>query len=146
MASPASGRVWLVTGCSSGLGRHLAIEILARGDKIIATARRISDLDFISSLDGGKERALCITLDVTEPYNQLREKIDKAIGHFGSIDVLVNNAGFVVSGVWEELRYADTVRPYSVRDALSIRLTRRVMLLIAMRKRTANFKQISLDL
>jgi NAD(P)-dependent dehydrogenase (short-subunit alcohol dehydrogenase family) len=102
--SLASIQVWLVTGCSSGFGRHLVSAILARGDKVIATARRIQDLDYIKSIDGGKERALGITLDVTEPYDQLCQKIDKAIGHFGSIDILVNNAGFVVSGVWEELR------------------------------------------
>lgn len=103
-ASAASVRVWLVTGCSSGLGRHLVSEILARGDKVIATARKISDLDYVKSIDGGKERALGITLDVTEPYDRVRKVIDKAIGHFGSIDILVNNAGFIVSGVWEELR------------------------------------------
>jgi NAD(P)-dependent dehydrogenase (short-subunit alcohol dehydrogenase family) len=102
--SPESIKVWLVTGCSSGLGRQLVSAILARGDKVIATARRISDLDYISSIDGSKERALSITLDVTEPYDQLSKSIDKAIKHFGYISVLVNNAGFVVSGVWEELR------------------------------------------
>jgi NAD(P)-dependent dehydrogenase (short-subunit alcohol dehydrogenase family) len=94
-----------VTGCSSGLGRHLVSAILARGDKVIATARRISDLDYMYSIDGGKERALGITLDVTEPYDKLKEKLDKAIERFGSIDILVNNAGFLISGVWEEIRY-----------------------------------------
>ena len=98
------GQVWLVTGCSSGLGRELVIAILARGDQVIATARRISDLDYIASIEGGAQNALAITLDVTEPYDAIQEKINKAIKHFGTITVLVNNAGFVVSGVWEELR------------------------------------------
>ena len=98
-------RVWLVTGCSSGLGRHLACAILARGDRVIATARRLSDLHYVSSQEGGKDRAHCITLDVTAPYDEICAKINHAIEHFGRIDVLVNNAGFVVSGVWEELRY-----------------------------------------
>lgn len=96
-------QVWLVTGCSSGLGRSLATAILARGDKIIATARNIADLDYINRLDGARERSLAITLDVTEPFERLRA-VDTAIAYFGTIDVLVNNAGFVVSGIWEELR------------------------------------------
>jgi NAD(P)-dependent dehydrogenase (short-subunit alcohol dehydrogenase family) len=44
-------------------------------------------------------------LDVTAPYDEICAKINNAIEHFGRIDVLVNNTGFVVSGVWEELRY-----------------------------------------
>lgn len=104
LQSPARPRVWLVTGCSSGLGWHLACAIVARGDRIIATARRLSDLDYLNSLDGGKERTHRITLDVTKSYDQIRAELDKAIAYFGYIDVLVNNAGFVVSGVWEELR------------------------------------------
>jgi NAD(P)-dependent dehydrogenase (short-subunit alcohol dehydrogenase family) len=96
-------RVWLVTGCSSGQGRSLVTAILARGDKVIATARRIADLDFISQEYEVQKRAFPITLDVTDTFDQLREAIDKAVAHFGAIDVLVNNAGFIVSGVWEEL-------------------------------------------
>ena len=96
-------RVWLVTGCSSGFGRHLVSAILARGDRVIATARRISDLDYISEVDESEERALAITLDVTDAFEQIQSAINDAIAHFGKIDILVNNAGFVVSGVWEEL-------------------------------------------
>lgn len=96
-------QVWLVTGCSSGLGRHLVSAVLARGDQIIATARRIADLDYIASIEGGTQNALGIVLDVTEPYEAVQTKIRRAVEHFGSITVLVNNAGFVASGVWEEL-------------------------------------------
>ncbi|KIN06810.1 hypothetical protein OIDMADRAFT_150101 [Oidiodendron maius Zn] len=125
--TPASSRVWLVTGCSSGLGRHLVFAILARGDKVIATARKISDLDYINNIDGGKERALGITLNVTEPYDHLRDRIDKAIGHFGSIDVLVNNAGFVVSGVWEELSQEETSRQFETNFFGALKVTRSIL-------------------
>jgi NAD(P)-dependent dehydrogenase (short-subunit alcohol dehydrogenase family) len=118
MAHPsASARVWLVTGCSSGFGRHLVSAIIARGDKVIATARRISDLDYIAEIDPTHEQALAITLDVTDPFDQVRDAVDKAIAHFGSIDVLVNNAGFVVSGVWEELRCGVSSIPSFPRNA-----------------------------
>lgn len=96
-------KVWLVTGCSSGLGRELVLAILARGDKVIATARRLSDLDYIKSIDGAEKRVLVVQLDVTQSFNQLQGKVDEAIGHFGSIDVLCTNASFIDSGVWEEL-------------------------------------------
>lgn len=99
-----AAQVWLVTGCSSGLGRHLVEGILARGDKVIATARRLTDLDYISNIDGGLERALALTLDVTDSFEQLQDAVDGAVRHFGTIDILVNNAGFVVSGILEELR------------------------------------------
>lgn len=105
---PAQPKVWLVTGCSSGLGQHIVCAVLARGDKIIATARRLSDLDYVKDLPGGSERAHCITLDVTASSEQIQEKIDQSIDCVGRIDVLVNNAGFVLSGVLEELRCVPT--------------------------------------
>lgn len=101
---PQPARVWLVTGCSSGLGRTLVTAILARGDKVIATARRIADLDYVQELPGAQQRALTVTLDVTDSFERLHSAVDQAVAHFGAVDVLVNNAGFVVSGVWEELR------------------------------------------
>ncbi|KAH7371115.1 hypothetical protein BKA66DRAFT_190330 [Pyrenochaeta sp. MPI-SDFR-AT-0127] len=120
-------RVWLVTGCSSGIGRHLVSAIIARGDKVIATARRISDLDYLAKIEGAQDRALGITLDVTDPADQLRETIDRAISHFGVIDVLVNNAGFVVSGVWEELSHDETQRQFSTNLFGAIKVTQCVL-------------------
>ncbi|KAJ8116184.1 hypothetical protein OPT61_g2339 [Boeremia exigua] len=99
----AQRKVWLVTGCSSGLGKHIACAVLARGDKIIATARQLSDLDYIKDQPGGTGRAHCITLDVTASSERIQKEIDKAIEHFGRIDVLVNNAGYVLSGVLEQI-------------------------------------------
>lgn len=99
-----SVKVWLVTGCSSGLGRHLVSAILARGDTVIATARNVSDLDYINDIEGAADRALPIKLDVTKPFDQLNNEVRKAIDHFGTVDVLVNNAGYLATGVWEEVR------------------------------------------
>lgn len=98
-------RVWLVTGCSSGLGRQLVMAILARGDKVIPTVRRLSDLEYIYSMDGVTDKFYPLELDVTMPERELLAKVREAITHMGRIDVLVNNAGFVISGVWEEIRY-----------------------------------------
>lgn len=93
-------KVWLVTGCSTGFGRALVPAILARGDKVIATARRISDLEYLQDVAGAK----ALQLDVTASEEVIRHKADEATELFGRIDVLVNNAGYVLSGVWEEVR------------------------------------------
>jgi NAD(P)-dependent dehydrogenase (short-subunit alcohol dehydrogenase family) len=98
-------RIWLVTGCSSGLGRELVRSILVRGDKVIATARSLADLDYIHAMDGVADRCHHLELDVTMPERELAVRVRKAVAHMGRIDVLVNNAGFVMSGVWEETRY-----------------------------------------
>ncbi|KAF9266939.1 putative oxidoreductase,short chain dehydrogenase [Marasmius fiardii PR-910] len=95
MASQSS--VILITGCSSGLGRSLALESLARGMRVIATARR---LDTIQELRA--KGAQTFALDVTAPRDALRELIKETIGVFGQIDILVNNAGYVQAGAVEE--------------------------------------------
>ncbi len=97
-------KVWLVTGCSSGLGRELVIALLACGDKVIPTARKISDLDYLYHLHGAAERAHPLELDVTMAQSRLMSKIDEATSRLSAVDVLVNNAGFVLSGVWEETK------------------------------------------
>lgn len=94
-------RVWLITGCSSGFGRELVSAAASRGDRVIATARKIEDLDYCQSISNLQ----ALQLDVTSSQAELDAKIREAIAMFGRIDVLVNNAGYVLSGVWEELRY-----------------------------------------
>jgi NADP-dependent 3-hydroxy acid dehydrogenase YdfG len=95
-------KVWLVTGCSTGLGKCLVSAILARGDKVIATARKLSALEELNGLDHVK----ILSLDVTSPQSVLDSKVREACSLFGRVDVLVNNAGYVESGVWEELECA----------------------------------------
>lgn len=97
-----SPRVWFLTGCSSGFGRLFVSAILTRGDKVIATARDISTLsDFTHN-----ENVHLMSLDITASQDVLNDASAEAVGVFGQIDVLVNNAGYVLSGVWEETRYA----------------------------------------
>jgi len=92
---------WLVTGCSSGFGRQFIPAILARGDRVIATARDPTSLAAFE----GEESVSIAQLDVTAPQEVLDRKVQEAIELFGEVDVLVNNAGYVASGVWEEVRY-----------------------------------------
>lgn len=98
-SSPRS-LVWLITGCSSGLGRQLVLAASACGDKVIATTRRLADLDYCNTMSNVQP----LEIDVTSSQSQLDAKVAQAIEIFGSIDVLVNNAGYVLSGVLEELQ------------------------------------------
>jgi NAD(P)-dependent dehydrogenase (short-subunit alcohol dehydrogenase family) len=90
---------WLITGCSSGLGRAFAQTVLARGHNVIATAR---DADQIQDLaDAHPDNALALALDVTDQA-QVADTVRAAEAHFGSIDVLVNNAGYGYRAAVEE--------------------------------------------
>ena len=91
--------VWLVTGCSSGFGSEFIERILARGDKAIATARKTSTLVALK-----EKGAATLQLDVTDTQQNLNDIVRKAIDIYGRIDVLVNNAGRVVMGTWEDLQ------------------------------------------
>jgi NAD(P)-dependent dehydrogenase (short-subunit alcohol dehydrogenase family) len=89
-------RVWLITGASSGFGRELAEAALARGDRVVATARRTDALDDLAG-----ERAHVIALDVTDAA-QRAAAVSESLERFGQIDVLVNNAGRTQVGAVEE--------------------------------------------
>ena len=85
-------RVWFITGCSTGFGRELAKAVLARGERVVATARKVEEVqDFEES---GPELARAVRLDVTDP-EEVSGAVDAALDAFGRIDVLVNNAGGV---------------------------------------------------
>jgi NADP-dependent 3-hydroxy acid dehydrogenase YdfG len=90
--------VWLVTGCSSGFGEQFIRSILARGDKAIATGRDVSRLNALKEAG-----AAVLQLDVAAEQSALVAKIQEAIGFFGGIDVLVNNAGYALVGTLEDL-------------------------------------------
>jgi NADP-dependent 3-hydroxy acid dehydrogenase YdfG len=95
-----SSRVWLITGCSSGFGKIFVSSILARGDRVIATARDIRTLSEFAHHDNVK----LLQLDITASEDSLNESVLQAMTMFGQIDVLINNAGYVLSGVLEEVR------------------------------------------
>lgn len=84
-------KVWLVTGSSRGLGRHVVEAALERGDRVLATARRPEALADLVAAHG--DRLLTIAHDVAVPA-QATAAVDAAIGAFGRLDVVVNNAGY----------------------------------------------------
>jgi NAD(P)-dependent dehydrogenase (short-subunit alcohol dehydrogenase family) len=92
---------WLITGCSSGFGEVFVRSILARGDKAIATVR--GSVSRIDALVGAGARAY--SLDVTASQTSINATFAQILEENGTIDVLVNNAGYIEGGIAEELRY-----------------------------------------
>lgn len=95
----AADAVWLITGCSSGLGRALAERVLAQGYRCAATARDESRVAALTAPHGG--RAVALPLDVTRP-GERREALARTERAFGRVDVLVNNAGYAYYAAVEE--------------------------------------------
>lgn len=86
---PSQSRTWLITGCSTGFGRALAELLIARGDTVLVTSRRRSDVEDIAA---GRPNARALALDVTSNADI---QVAMAAGEeAGGVDVLVNNAGY----------------------------------------------------
>jgi NAD(P)-dependent dehydrogenase (short-subunit alcohol dehydrogenase family) len=92
-------KTWLITGCSSGLGRQLAEAVAARGDRLVATARSADSLQPLC--ERYPETVRSISLDVTRTGDAGRA-VALAESAFEGLDVLVNNAGFGFIGAIEE--------------------------------------------
>src|SRR5471030_1351435 len=91
-------KVWFITGSSRGLGRSLTEAVLAKGDKVAATARNAEALNDL--VEKYPDQIYPIQLDVTD-YKKVHQAVADAVAHFGKIDVLVNNAGFGIIGAAE---------------------------------------------
>jgi NAD(P)-dependent dehydrogenase (short-subunit alcohol dehydrogenase family) len=95
-----SDRIWFITGASRGFGRSFAQAALAAGDRVAATARDTSSLDDLAAEHA--DALLPVVLDVTD-RDAAFAAVRHAHEHFGRLDVIVNNAGYGVSGAIEEL-------------------------------------------
>ena len=92
-------RVWLITGCSTGIGREIANLVLASGQRAAVTARNPDSVaDLVAAYP---DQALALALDVTENMAVIAA-VNKTQQHFGTIDVLVNNAGYGYMSALEE--------------------------------------------
>lgn len=92
-------KVWLITGAGRGLGVDIAKAALAAGHSVVATGRRPEK---VAAAIGDHKDLITTELDVTSP-SDAQAAVEVAIGRFGYIDVLVNNAGNFFAGFFEEL-------------------------------------------
>ncbi|HAG59544.1 MAG TPA: short-chain dehydrogenase/reductase [Arthrobacter bacterium] len=95
---------WLITGCSTGLGRALAQAVLAHGHNAVVTARNVTTVNDIAA--AYPDTALALPLDVTNSA-EIASAMQQARKRFGGIDVLVNNAGYGYRAAVEEADDAD---------------------------------------
>jgi NAD(P)-dependent dehydrogenase (short-subunit alcohol dehydrogenase family) len=93
-------RTWFITGVSSGFGREMTSQLLARGDRVFGTLRKTNAVDDLKAEYGDLLRTA--ELDVTDTQ-AVRRVVDEAFADFGRIDVIVNNAGYGLFGAAEGL-------------------------------------------
>ncbi|MET3961689.1 NAD(P)-dependent dehydrogenase (short-subunit alcohol dehydrogenase family) [Marmoricola sp. OAE513] len=90
---------WLITGCSTGIGREIATVALEAGHQVVVTARKVEAVQDL--VDSYGEQAVAVALDVTD-RGQIANAVAATISAFGGIDVLVNNAGYGYLSAVEE--------------------------------------------
>lgn len=117
-------KVWFISGCSTGFGRALSLELLAQGYQVVVTARKVADIADILAID--EANTLGLALDVTVP-EQVTAAVQAAIAHFGRIDVLVNNAGIGYFGAVEESEESEVRRMFEINVFGLARLTQEVL-------------------
>jgi NAD(P)-dependent dehydrogenase (short-subunit alcohol dehydrogenase family) len=93
-------KIWLVTGSSRGFGRSIAEAALQRSDRVVATARKPEQLNDLTESYG--QNVLTLALDVTDS-STAKGAVDAATDAFGSLDIVVNNAGYADSAPIEEM-------------------------------------------
>lgn len=117
-------KVWFITGSSSGLGRHLTEAVLQQGDIVVATARNPEKNQDLKSKYG--DQILSLALDVTN-RPQMEQVIKESIERLGRIDVLVNNAGFGITGAAEAFSQEQVRSQYEANLLGPVELCRAVL-------------------
>ncbi|MCI2420012.1 SDR family NAD(P)-dependent oxidoreductase [Saccharopolyspora sp. K220] len=132
-------RTWLITGGSQGLGRAMVVAALGAGDQVVATSRRPEALADVAQAHA--ERFQAVTLDVTSP-SDARDVVTAAVDRFGSLDVVVNNAGYATSSSIEDFP-EDDFRAQVEANLFGVINVTRAALPVLHRQRSGHFVQIS---
>lgn len=114
-------RTWLITGVSSGFGREIAKQVLARGDRVAGTIRDVGAVDDLREQYGSK--LWLAQLDLVDGP-AVASTIDRAFAEFGRVDVIVNNAGYGLFGALEGLSDDQIVHQIATNLTGSIRVAR----------------------
>jgi NAD(P)-dependent dehydrogenase (short-subunit alcohol dehydrogenase family) len=132
MARRTVARRWLISGCSTGLGRALAEAACAYGDSVVATARDLSTLDRLVA--AYPDYAIPCRLDVREAAD-CEAAVKLAVDRLGGVDVLVNNAGYAQFGAVEEVSDEELQAQFATNLFGAWRMTRLVLPIMRAQRR-----------
>jgi NAD(P)-dependent dehydrogenase (short-subunit alcohol dehydrogenase family) len=132
-------KIWFITGSSRGLGRSLTEAALAKGDFVAATARNTAQLNDL--VEKYTDHIFPVILDVTN-YQQVKQAVEDTIARFGRIDVLVNNAGFGITGAMEAFTDEEVRSQLETNLYAPIEITR-VVLPYMRKQRSGRILQVS---
>jgi NAD(P)-dependent dehydrogenase (short-subunit alcohol dehydrogenase family) len=117
-------KVWFITGASKGLGLTLAKQLLQQGQNVAATSRNIDDLK--NAIGTNADNFLPLSVDITNE-NSVSTAVAQTVKHFGKLDVIVNNAGYGLTGALEELTDAESRQNFDVNVFGSLNVIRKAM-------------------
>lgn len=106
----STNKTWFITGASKGFGLLFIEQLLAKGDNVAATSRRLADLEKAA---GTHPNLLALEVNLTDEQS-VKTAINATIAKFGRLDVVVNNAGYGLSGAVEELTDAESRQNFDV--------------------------------
>lgn len=102
-------KIWFITGASKGFGFEIAKAALQAGDKVAGTVRNNGSA--VNSSLGNHPNLLVVEMDVTKE-NEVKAAVQRAIDHFGKLDIVLNNAGYGILGAIEEVSDAEARKQY----------------------------------
>jgi short-subunit dehydrogenase len=120
-----TSKVWFVTGASQGLGLILVKKLLENGYRVAATSRDAHTLNQAAGLID-KERFLPLAVDLNN-QDSIDESIEQTLATFGRIDVVVNNAGYGMTGTLEEIEEHDIRNIFSVNVLATVGVVKSVL-------------------
>jgi short-subunit dehydrogenase len=130
-----TSKVWYVTGASQGLGLTLVKRLLESGYRVAATSRNAQALKkSVDMIDEGSFLPLAVDL---KNFDSIQKSIQQTLDAFGTIDVVVNNAGYGMAGTVEEISEKDLNEIFEINVLATIDVVRSV--LPVMRKRKSGY-------
>lgn len=117
-----AGKVWYITGASQGFGLALVRQLLAGGYRVAATSRDAAKLQDAAGT-AGRDSFLALEVNLTDP-EAIRHSIERTVTFFGTIDVVVNNAGYGMEGTVEELNLQKMREIFEINVFATIEVTK----------------------